>query len=101
MATYNQVKVNFAPADHARLSKIARAENISLAELIRSRFSASIEKPPMKKKAVVYKSTDPKLLYELNRIGTNLNQIAKKLNATGELERTTLLEIHEAVMSLK
>lgn len=101
MATYKQVKVNFTSADHLRISKIAQEENLSLAELIRNRFSATIENPPVRKKSVVYKSTDPKLLYELNRIGTNLNQIAKKLNATGELERTALLEIYETVMSFK
>lgn len=101
MAAYKQVKINLTPEDYLRIAKIAAEENLSLAELFRSRLSAKIENPPMRKKSVVYKSTDPKLLYELNRIGTNLNQIAKKLNSTGELERTALLKIHEQVMSLK
>ena len=33
------------------------------------------------KDVVLRKNTDPKLFLELNKVGTNINQIAKKLNS--------------------
>jgi len=54
------------------------------------------------------KKTDPKLLYEINKIGCNINQIAHQLNKMQELERAhpqfknnILSNIHIVIADLK
>lgn len=90
MSKYKQIKINLSPKDHARFSAAAAAENISMAELIRQKIGAKIEDAPAPKITRPVKKTDPKLLYEMNRIGNNLNQIARYLNSGGKLDKTVL-----------
>lgn len=99
MQKYKQVKVNFLPEDHARIFEMATSSNQTIAQLIRERFSVEIENAPSRKP--VYKRVDPQLLFQLNKIGNNLNQIAKKLNTSGEFERGMILKIYNEVMGLK
>ena len=84
--------------------QIAKANNITLAELFRSSVGTQIKnapKPKTRKVKIVYKETDPNLLYEVNRIGVNINQIAKHLNSSeDDLKLQTLYKIYEEVMSL-
>ena len=42
------------------------------------------------KDVVLRKNTDPKLFLELNKVGTNINQIAKKLNSL-EKDRVVIM----------
>lgn len=100
MGKYKQVKVNFSIEDHAKLSTIALAQNKTIAELIRSHFDTKIENAPQRNRTVVYKNADPRLLYELNKIGNNINQIARHLNAGHRLEKRTLIKIYKRVMQL-
>lgn len=100
MTKYKQVKVNFATDDYDKLSQIALSEEKTIAQLIRSRFDFSIENTPKRNKTVIYKNADPRLLYELNRIGNNINQIARKLNSNHTLEKRVLLKIYEKMTQL-
>jgi hypothetical protein len=96
--------VNVTEDVHAKLVEIAKKHNITLAELFRLSVHTEIEnapKPKKKKSKIIYKRTDPNLLYEVNKIGVNLNQIARHLNSgEDDLKLQTLYRIYEEVMSL-
>jgi len=96
-----QVKVNFTLDDYTNLSALSKAENISIAQFIRNKLKVKIDNAPSKKTTVTYKKTNPKLLYQLNKIGNNLNQIAKKLNSKNQYDSRAIFEIYNQVMSLK
>jgi len=95
-----QVKATFTPTDHNKLLQLAISENKTIAELIRSRFDAEIKSPPRPRQITIYKQTDPQLLYEIRKIGNNLNQIARKLNQGQLLEKRILIKIYERVSQL-
>lgn len=97
---YKQIKVNFTPEDHSRISQLAKAENLTIAQYIRSRLDSQIKDAPSPNRAVIYKRADPKLLYQLSRIGSNINQLARKVNQNQGLERRALLKIYVKVMQL-
>jgi len=100
MSDYTQVKVNFFPDDHDKLLQLAISENKTIAQLIRSKFSFEIENAPMPRQIAIYKHTDPKLLYEIRRIGVNINQAVKKLHQGQMLEKRILIKIYEEVSNL-
>lgn len=56
-------------------AEIAKSHNLSMSQIVR--FCLSREKKKAPKQII---EVDPKLLYEVNAIGNNLNQIARKLN---------------------
>ena len=99
---YRQVKVNLDPADAERLSEIAAAEEISLAELFRRSVGAAIERPPARKSSrPAATPTDPALLYALAKIGANLNQIARRANGNRAVDRAVLSQLVEIERALK
>jgi len=104
MSKYKQIKVNVTKEVYSKLVQIAKEHNITLAELFRLSVHTKIENAPLPKKEkskIIYKKTDPNLLYEVNKIGINLNQIAKHLNCgKDDLKLQTLYRIYEKVMSL-
>lgn len=100
MSKYKQVKVNFTIDDHIKISNLAIRENKTIAQLIRSRFASEIENAPTPKQITIYKQVDPKLLYEIRKIGNNINQIARRLNQGQVLEKRVLLKIYESVSQL-
>ena len=104
MSKYKQIKINVTEDVHAKLVQIAKKHNITLAELFRLSVHTSIENAPSPRKEkskIIYKRTDPNLLYEVNKIGVNLNQIAKQLNSgEDDLKLQILYLIYERVMSL-
>jgi hypothetical protein len=87
---YKQVKVNLRPEQHQELSRKAEALGITIAELLRQSVGQKIDKvrEPRAKRTV--KQTDPALLYELHKIGNNINQLAKHANTNKALDRTIL-----------
>ena len=97
MSKYKQVKVNFTIDDHRKISYLAQEENKTIAQLIRSQFSFEIKNTPIPRQIAMYKHVDPKLLYEIRKIGNNINQIARRLNQGQLLERRILLKIYEKV----
>jgi hypothetical protein len=104
MSKYKQIKVNVTEDVHAKLVQIAKKHNITLAELFRVSVHTSIKNAPSRRREtskIIYKQTDPYLLYEVNKIGVNINQIAKHLNSgEDKLKLQTLYLIYEEVMSL-
>ena len=98
---YKQVKVNLDEEVHQKLKEFCDARNITMAEYFRNQINTKIDdaRDPSQKR--VHKVTDPKLLYHLNKIGNNLNQIAKHLNEGNSLELQTLAELTNIEQSLK
>jgi len=100
MSKYKQVKVNFTIDDHIKISNLAIRENKTIAQLIRSRFASEIKNAPIPRQIAIYKQTDPKLLYEIRKIGCNINQAVKKLHQGKLLEKRILIKIYEDVSKL-
>ncbi len=92
-----QTKVNFRPEVHANLKAIAESEGLTIAEYIRKQLSTSIEKAPKPKVTRVYKTIDPKLLYELRMIGNNLNQLTLLCNMKKTVNKLT----YQAILSMQ
>jgi hypothetical protein len=87
---YKQVKINFKPEDFAKLEELAEAKGLSKSDWIRQKIGLNYEEARQPTATIVAKATDPKVLYELNKIGTNLNQIAEYANRNKVLDRTIL-----------
>ena len=98
---YKQIKVNFTPEAYERINKIADEKGITKAKLIRNFLGEKIADDREPKQKRVHKTSDPQLLYHLNKIGTNLNQIAKHLNEGNTLEIQALVELSSIEQSLK
>jgi len=105
-----QVKVNFYPEQHKLLKEKAAAENVTIAQYIRSQLDLNLDEKDTRKiyaetQKKVYKETDPKLLYEISKIGNNLNQIARQINRKKDDVNTfeilqSLVEIENNLKSL-
>ena len=87
---YKQVKINFKPEDFVELEEFAKEKGLSKSDWIRQKIGLKYEEARQPKMEILAKSTDPKVLYELNKIGTNLNQIAEYANRNKVLDRTIL-----------
>lgn len=78
--------VRLTSAERVLLSEAAKLEDYTLSDYIRSKVFSSyyshIRKDPVKRK----------ILLELNKIGVNINQIAKALNSGKNHEFTSLVK---------
>lgn len=101
MSKYKQVKVNLTPEHHQQLLELADDKNMTLAQYVRSELNIDLKnKPRVRKKRSdinIYNKADPKLIYHLAKIGSNINQIAKKLNKGNTLHLATLIDIRKAL----
>jgi len=87
---YKQVKINFKPEHFAKLEELAEAKGLSKSDWIRQKIGINYDEARQPKTEILAKVTDPKVLYELNKIGINLNQIAEYTNRNKALDRTIL-----------
>lgn len=87
---YKQVKVNFTPEHFARLEELSNKNGVSKAEWIRRKLKLNYEDMPQPKGKVQTKEADPKLIYELAKIGNNINQLARQANVNKALDREIL-----------
>lgn len=85
-----QVKVLFKPNEFANLEQLAKAKGVSKAEWIRQKIGATFDDVRQPHYQKVEKSVPHEVLYELNKIGNNLNQIATYANRNKALDRTIL-----------
>lgn len=72
-----------------RWTQIAKDRGVSLSELIRTFLNG--EPTPKKKRPKQVIEVDPDLLFELNAIGNNLNQIARRVNQGDRFDVLPLL----------
>ncbi len=96
MATkYRQVKVNFKPSQFEKLEQLAEEKGVTKAEWIRQKIGAKIDeediRAPKPKRTAT--QTDTALLYELHKIGNNINQLARYANTNKALDRQILSEL--------
>jgi hypothetical protein len=96
-----QIAVSFPNEVFEKISNIADERDITKAELIRQQLHFDFDKKREPRQKRVHKTADPQLLYHLNKIGTNLNQIAKHLNEGNTLEFQVLAELSNIEASLK
>lgn len=64
--------------------------NYSKSEFFRTIILKTIDQ----REIVLKRNSDPKIVLELNRIGLNLNQIAKKLNSLNALSSDDVLKLN-------
>lgn len=89
-----QIAVSFSHEDFEKLSNEAESQSISKAELIRSHLDINFENKRTPTSKRVHKSINPQILYEVNRIGNNLNQIAKNTNEKKDVDIDVLLSLN-------
>ncbi len=78
------VKIRTTSDERDVWQALADAEGVSLADLIRQRVNDSALKGPRSKSVQrVVVEADPKVIRELSRIGNNMNQLARAVNAAG------------------
>jgi len=92
-----QVKVNLYPHQHLQIQQLAKDNNVTIAQYIREKLALELEEKDTRKAykkhdEKLVKVADPKLLYNLSKIGNNLNQIAKQLNSKKEVSSIEILE---------
>lgn len=72
---------------------LERAQGADISTFLRDLGLGHKPKIPEKKPKVVIHSADPELVREVAKIGNNINQIAKHLNLTKELDVNVFTEI--------
>lgn len=84
-----RIEICVTPEEYEQL--ISRKTKPRLAEWLR-------EVGLSERRTIPIAKADPKLLYELNRIGVNLNQIARQLNTSKQVDN---LEILSALVDIE
>jgi len=99
---YKQIKTNIPAADYKKIQDKAKEENLKLSGYLKKiLFQNNLISEISKKRKKKYKPINQKLLYELNRIGINLNQIVKKINKENELDYLIFSEIETIKQDIK
>lgn len=91
---YKQVKVNLTPDNHAKIQALAQKYDMSIASLFRELSELQHDNVPSRKGGIKSSAkVSSSLLYQLAKIGTNLNQIAKHCNINRAVDRLVLEEL--------
>ena len=88
------VSIYLTPEESALINNFLLDNNIcnySKSEFFRTIILKTIDQ----REIVLKRNSDPKIILELNRIGLNLNQIAKKMNSLNALSRDDVLKLNE------
>lgn len=92
------VHVRFTPQEYAQLETLAGAAQVELSAYVRSvLLGASVPRRARKKSASVVVLGET--LVALNRIGSNINQLARQANATGNVEAYRQASADRAVLA--
>lgn len=99
-----QAKVNFYPEQHAKLVAMAKANDSTISQFIREQINFNLSDEDIKRRYKkhnpnAHKKADPKLIYEIAKIGNNLNQVAKYINTKKNDVNT--LEILQNLVSIE
>ena len=94
--------MRFSPEEAEKLELIAKAKGITISELIRS----AVLKLPIPERISLEKLAKrdknfKRFLYEINRVGVNLNQIARYCNQYREVDAKVLEKVIEMERELK
>jgi len=91
---YKQIKVNLTPDKYKLLEDSSNHLEITKAEFIRRSIGATFENSRQPKSKKIVSIINPKLLYQLNKIGNNLNQIARHTNEKKEIDTEVLISLN-------
>jgi hypothetical protein len=98
-----RITVRLTEEEYEMLSKLAEERNLSVSELVRKLVFERRLPKPTPKKAMLKIPECRKLAYELNKIGVNLNQIARRVNINKNIDLLALellAEIEEELLAL-
>ena len=84
------LRVRMTPMEKAALSRQANDQHKTMSEYIRS-----IAKCPPEVTRDEFDGSILQMIYEINKIGVNINQIAKRVNAGGSIYQADMEEIRE------
>jgi len=94
--------VRFSPEEAEKLELIAKSKGITVSELIRaSVFKLNIPNRITPEKLAKRDKLFRKFLYETNKIGVNINQIARYCNKYREVDALVLEKLIEIEKDLK
>ena len=88
MERTKRVTIRFTPDEYNSLKEKATQFDMTLSDYVRTTLLSKREKVRPSK-------CDKSLVYEINRIGNNLNQIARHCNTTGTVDKLVLKELVE------
>ena len=93
------VSIYLTPEESELINNSLLDYNIS--NYSKSEFFRTIILKTINQREIVFKrNSDPKIVLELNRIGINLNQIAKKLNSLNALSSNDMLKLNACFAQL-
>jgi len=85
------IRVWLSEEEHALLSKKANMENMSMSEFVRRMILFGAERV----KTNFTREESQKIIYELNLIGNNINQIAYRVNAKATVDNNDFSELRD------
>lgn len=88
-----KVTIRLTQDEYNKLNNETQKLNMSMSELIRHKI--------LNKKVRVKSKLSTQAIYELNRIGNNLNQIAKHCNITKTIDKLVLQQLVDIEKELK
>ncbi len=91
MAKYKQVKLNLTAEQYSRVKLVAKNKNLFLSTYIKQ--LAKLENCLDVRKPKAKNAINPILIYNLNKIGNNLNQIAKHININKNIDQSVLIQL--------
>ena len=98
MAREKFIKIRVSPDEKSEIEK--RAGGNDMSSFIRQVLLDQPIAPQEPKVKKVIHTADPELIRAVNRIGNNINQIAKQVNATKELDNAVLVALLNLQISL-
>lgn len=77
--SYKEIRITVKTDDYDRIKAAAQNKNLSMAAFVRSLVDATID--DVRKRPSIDSKQLGELIHHLKKIGSNINQIAKKLNS--------------------
>ena len=99
MSNYKQIKTNLTLLDYKKVEALAKTEGLSMSAYVRKLLNSKNDLDTQKENRA-FTSCDPLLLYQLNKLGTNLNQLVKKVNITQSIDNEAFEKLELMAKSL-
>ena len=94
-----KVQIRMSAEEKAQI--LERAQGSDISTFLRELGLGHDPKVPEQKAKVIVHSADPELIRYVAKIGNNINQIAKNLNLTKELDQQAFTEIQTIRLELQ
>ena len=101
------VRIKFLPDDLNELKHLSSLENKTVADYIRTKLNYDLDTKHTRTRIksfnekIIIKKADPELIYQISKIGANLNQIAKHQNQKKDINiLQSLVKIEEQLKGI-